>query len=120
MTQERDERVQGYLAHLNSAAELCDLTVAWKCPGKECKEVSNVSFKERFTMLQLVRSLQDPAIQEWVLQEAASVESEELSLSKVVKLVEAAEMGKASQASISKAGVCGRLSDHQKGKKQGK
>ena len=116
MCQERDERVQGYLARLNGAAELCDLTVSWKCPGMECKEVNQVSFKERFTMLQLVRGLQDPAIQDKVLQEAASVESGELSLSKVVKLVEAAEMGKSSQASISKAGVVGRLSDHRKEK----
>ena len=34
-------------------------------------------------MLQLVRGLQDPAIQEKVFQEAASMESGELSLSKV-------------------------------------
>ena len=120
MSQERDERVQGYLARLNCVAELCDLTVSWKCPRKEFKEVNNVSFKERFTMLQLVRGLQDSAIQEWVLQEAASVESGELSLSKVVKLEETAEMGKSSQASISKVGVVSWLSDYRRGKKQGK
>ena len=71
-------------------------------------------------MLQFVRGMLDPAIQEWVVQEAASVESGELSLSTVVKLVEAAEMGKSSQASISKAGQISRLSDHWKGKEQGK
>ena len=72
-------------------------------------------------MLQLVRGLQDMTIQERVLQEAASVESGELSLAKVIKLVEAAEMGKSSQASISKAGaVVGRLLEHKRGKEEGK
>ena len=70
-------------------------------------------------MLQLVRGLQDLAIQERVLQEAAAVESGELSLVKVTKLVEAAEMGKSSQASITKAGgLVGRLSEHRRGKEK--
>ena len=111
MAQERDEGVHAFLARLNGQAELCDLTVP--CPEHGC----SVSFKERLTMLQLVRGLQDLAIQERVLQEAAAVESGELSLVKVTKLVEAAEMGKSSQASITKAGgLVGRLSEHRRGK----
>ena len=113
MAQERDEGVHAFLARLNGQAELCDLTVP--CPEHGC----SVSFKERLTMLQLVRGLQDLAIQERVLQEAASVESGELSLVKVTKLVEAAEMGKSSQASITKAGgIVGRLSEHRRGKEK--
>ena len=70
-------------------------------------------------MLQLVCCLQDLAIQERVLQEAASMESGELSLVKVTKFVEAAEMGKSSQASITKAGgLVGRLSEHRRGKEK--
>ena len=46
------------------------------------------------------------------------MESGELSLHKVVRLVEATEMGKTSQASVSKGSLSG-LSDHQKGKEQG-
>ena len=115
MYQERDEGVHGFLARLNGQAELCNLTVP--CPEHGCE----VSFKERFTMLQLVRGLQDLSIQERVLQEAAAVESGELSLTKVTKLVEAAEMGKSSQASISKAGgQLSRLSEHRRGKEAGK
>ena len=72
-------------------------------------------------MLQLVRGLQDMTIQERVLQEAASVEMGELSLAKVLKLVEAVDMGKFSQAFIFKAGaVVGRLSEHKCGKEAGK
>ena len=72
-------------------------------------------------MLQLVRGLQDLSIQERVLQEAASVESGELSLVKVAKLVEAAEMSTSSQASITKAGgLVGRVSEHRKSKDEAK
>ena len=115
MCQERDEGVHGFLARLNGQAELCDMTVT--CPEHGC----DVSFKERLTMLQLVRGLQDLSIQERVLQEAASVESDELSLAKVTKLVEAAEMSKSSQASITKAGgLVGRISEHRKAKDEAK
>ena len=115
MCQERDEGVHGFLARLNGQAELCDMTVS--CPEHGC----DVSFKERLTMLQLVRGLQDLSIQERVLQEAASVETGELSLAKVTKLVEAAEMSKSSQASITKAGgLVGRISEHRKAKDEAK
>ena len=70
------------MARLNGQAELCDLTVLY--PEHGC----DISFKKRLMMLQLVRGLQDLTIQEWLLQEAASVESGELSLVKVTKLVE--------------------------------
>ena len=54
-------------------------------------------------MLQLVRGLQDRGIQVWLLKEAASVVSRELSLDKVTNFVEAAEMGKSRQASTTRA-----------------
>ena len=75
MLQERDERVQAYLARLKGAAELCDLTVKWKCQNTKCQESSTVSFKDRFTTLQLVRGLADPSTQEKVLTAAAESDS---------------------------------------------
>ena len=57
LVQEWDEGVQGFLARLNGAAELCSLTVPWTCQEEGCKHQDQVSFKERLTMLQLVRGL---------------------------------------------------------------
>ena len=72
-------------------------------------------------MLQLVRGLCDPAILERVLQEGASMEGGNLSLAKVVKLVEALEIGKQNHTLVSKAaGLCrSGVSEHQKQKQTG-
>lgn len=72
MCQDRDEGVHAFLARLNGQAELCDMTV--KCPSETCSR--GMSFKERLTMLQLVRVLHDAEIQGKVLQEGATEEEE--------------------------------------------
>ena len=71
-------------------------------------------------MLQLVRGLHDPEIQRKLLQEGAAVKSGELSLSTVVKLVEAAEMGNVSQALVTKAGGLNKMTEPQRGKQRGR
>ena len=58
--QERDETVGSFVAKLHGQADLCDLSVTCPCMRK-------VSFKEKFTCLQLVRGIYDPTIQEKVL-----------------------------------------------------
>ena len=111
--QEKDEGVHAFLARLNGQAELCDLCVT--CPRPECQE--EVSFIDRFKMLQLVRGLHDKEIQEKVLAAGAALEEgKEMSLTDVVKMVEAAELGKSTHAQISKAGGLYRMSDHQRKK----
>ena len=118
--QEKDEGVHAFLARLNGQAELCDLRVS--CPRAGCQE--EVSFGEKFKMLHLVRGLYDKEIQERVLAAGAALdEGKEMSLADVLKMVEAAELGKSTHAQISKAGGLYRMSDHRKkqqGARQGK
>ena len=67
-----------YLARLNGQAELCDLSVTCQC-------TKVVSFKEKFTTLQLIRGLYEKEIQKKVLAAGAALgEGEEMSLSVVV------------------------------------
>ena len=113
MNQEREEGVNAFLARLNGQADLCDLQVT--CPNSDCQK--EVSFKEKFKMLQLVWGLYNKEIQEKVLSAGAALgEGNEMSLLDVVKMVEAAEMGKATQALVSGSGAACRLSEHQKKK----
>ena len=64
-------------------------------------------------MYQLVRGLADVSAQERILESAAQVEGGELSLTRVIKLAEAFEMGKTSQEMVNSAGQISRISDHQ-------
>ena len=89
--QQRDENISAFIARLNGKAGFCDYNV--ECP--KCK--IDVSYKEQTVMYQLVRGMQDRDQQERVFQGAAQVEGVELSLTRVVRLVEALEMGKVSQ-----------------------
>jgi hypothetical protein len=66
-----------------------------------------------------VRGLQDPSTQEKVMTAAAEMDSGELTLKHVVRLVEAAEMAKSVQASVSAKGSLAGLSDHRR-EKEGK
>lgn len=71
-------------------------------------------------MLQLIRGLHDKDIQEKVLAAGAALEEgAEMSLHDVVKLVEAAEVGKgiSAQTTMAGGGVF-KLSDHRKNKDQ--
>ena len=64
-------------------------------------------------MYQLVHGLSDNTSQERILESAAQVEGGELSLTRVIKLAEAFEMGKSSQQLVNSAGQVSRISDHQ-------
>ena len=115
MGQQRDEKISAFIARLNGKAELCDYNV--ECP--QCKVL--VSYKEQTIMYQLVRGIQDRDQQEQVLQAAAQVEGGELSLARVVKLVEALEMGKVSLDLVNSAGgSIKRISEHQARKSKGR
>ena len=112
--QDREETVGAFVARLHGQSDLCDLSVMCSCKAK-------VSFKEKFTCLQLVRGLYDPQIQEKVLAAGAALpEGQEMGLTDVVKMVEAAELGKTTHSIISKTGGISRLSEHQKSKQVGK
>merc|ERR1712082_488581 len=111
MGQQHSEKVSTFIARLNGKAELCDYLV--ECPS--CH--SDVSYKEKTIMYQLVRGLADRDMQEKVLQAAAQVEGGELSLVRVVKLCEALEVGKVSQDLITSTnGSINRVSEYQQGK----
>ena len=72
-------------------------------------------------MLQLVWGLYSSDIQEKVLAAGAALEEgKEMHLSDVIKMVEAMEMGKTTQALVSGSGAACRLSDHQKKKQVGR
>ena len=115
MGQARDEKISAFIARLNGKAELCDYNV--KCPS--CKQ--DVSYKEKTIMYQLVRGMQDRDQQERVLQAAAQTEGGELSLARVIKLVEALEMGKVSLEMVNSAGASiNRISEYQAKKSKGR
>ena len=67
-------------------------------------------------MYQLVRGMADVSAQERIMEAAAQVEGGELSLTRVLKLAEAFEMGKSSQELVNASGQISRLSDHQQKK----
>ena len=114
MGQMRDEGVLAFLSHLNGQADLCDLNV-------ECYCERSVGFKEKFKTLQLIRGLVDVEIQEKMFAAGAALpEVQELTLSQVVKMVEAAESAKSTRDIVSGSGGLNRLSDHQKSKHQKK
>ena len=106
MGQQRGETIKTYSARLNGQADLCDLFVTCN----SCNE--DVSFKEKTTMYQLIRGLADIQDQERIMEAAAQVEGGELSLTRVLKLAEAFEMGKASQELVNSAGQISRISEH--------
>ena len=112
------QKVSTFIARLNGKAEICDYLV-------ECKEChKDVSYKEKTIMYQLVRGLADREMQERVLQAAAQVEGGELSLTRVVKLCEALEVGKLSQEMLTNNnGSINRISEYQvqkSGQRQGR
>merc|ERR1712082_405905 len=117
MSQDREEGVHAFLARLNGQADLCDLAVT--CPQPQC--CKEVSFKEKFKMLQLVWGLYSKDIQEKFLAAGAALdEGKEMSLVDVIKMVEAMEMGKATQALVSGSGGACRISEHQRNKQCGR
>ena len=115
MGQQWAEKVSAYTAQLNGQAELCDYLV--DCPSCEAQ----VSYKEKTVMYQVVRGLEDRDMQERVLQAAAQVEGGEMSLTRVIKLCEALEMGKFSQDIFhNSSGSINRVSVYQRKKARSK
>lgn len=113
--QYRDETISAYSARLNGQASLCDFNV-------ECNNCQQeVSFKDKSVMYQMIRGLRDRDMMERVLQAAAQVEGGELSLTRVIKLLEALEMGKSSQRLVDSAGnSLNHMSQHKKNKDNGR
>lgn len=109
--QYRDETISAYSARLNGQASLCDFYV--ECPT--CNQ--DVSFKDKSIMYQMIRGLNECDQMERVPQAVAQVEGGELSLTRVIKLLEALEMGKSSQKLVDSNGSSlNRLSQHRKNK----
>lgn len=98
MGQQPHETVTSFSTRLNGQADVCDLLV--ECPS--CH--NDVSFKDKVLMYQLLRGLADVIAQEPILESAVQVEGGELSLTHVIKLAEAFEMGKTSQKMVNLAG----------------
>ena len=64
-------------------------------------------------MYQFKRGLNDINAQEKILETAAQVEGGELSLIRVLKIAEAAEMAKSNQKIVNEGGQLSKLSDYQ-------
>ena len=64
-------------------------------------------------MHQFVRGLSDPQAQERILESAAAVEGGQLSLTRVLKIAEAHEMGKSSQSYVNSGAQVSCLSEYQ-------
>ena len=64
-------------------------------------------------MQQFIRGLSDHTTQERILEAAAALDSGQLSLTKVLKIAEAHEMGKASQSQVNNGAQISRLSEYQ-------
>ena len=113
MGQQRGETIGAFSARLNGQASLCNLNV--ECP--DCQR--EVSYKDKILMYQTICGLKDKEAIQRVLQSAAQVEGGELSLTRVIKLCQALEIGKDSQQLVSNSSpqLC-RISTYQKGKQQ--
>ena len=64
-------------------------------------------------MHQFVKGLADNKAQERILEAAASVEGGQLSLTRVLKIAQAHEMGKVSQDQVNNGAQLSRLSEYQ-------
>ena len=107
MGQQQNETVTAFTSRLNRQADVCDL-------HRECPSCHHdVLFKDKILMYQRVRGLADVTEQERILEAAAQVEGDDLSLTRVIKLAEAFEKGKSSQELVNSAGQVSKISDHE-------
>jgi hypothetical protein len=109
MGQEREEAGLSYSARLRGKASLCKFTVA--CPHG-CE--ADVSYQENIMAHQSVRGLVDPVVQEKILSKATN--GTELTLQELIRMVEAMEMGKRSQALLTGSGGLKRVSEYRAAK----
>ena len=110
MGQDKDEPGGSFSARLKGQAAICDFTI--KCSLDSCQ--NETSYKEKMVAHQLVRGLEDSAIQEQVLSHAAS--NPDLDLAAIQKFIEAKETGRRSGALIAGSGGLNRVSDYRAGK----
>ena len=111
MGQNQKETITAFISRLMGQASVCDMVV--KCQG--CQE--EVSFADTMILYQFVRGLTDTQMQERIMESAAQVETGKLSLTKVVKIAEAFEMGKNSQELVNSGGAqVSKISQYQKNK----
>ena len=107
MHQDRDEGVRNFAARLNGQADICKYVVHCDDCGTE------VNFTEQMVRDTLIRGLEDPEIRQDIL----GHENQDMALESVLKLVEAKESGKRSEASLLGADKAHGSSDYKKGKK---
>ena len=89
MIQDRDEGVRNFAAMLKGQADICNFKVKCSCN-------SSVNYTNQMILYVLIRGLCDKDIQ----QEVLGHENQEMQLEDVVKLIEAKEAGRRSQASM--------------------
>jgi hypothetical protein len=106
MCQDREEGVRNYAARLKGQADVCNFIV--RCP---CNPPKNVNFTDQMVRDVLIRGLNDQDIQHDIL----GHENEAIPLEDVIKLVEAKEAGRRSQASLMVEGAHG-VSQHKRAK----
>ena len=89
MHQDRDEGVRNFAARLNGQADICKYIAHCDCG-------SEINFTEQMVRDTLIRGLEDPEIRQNIL----GHENQDMALEAVLKLIEAKESGKRSEASL--------------------
>ena len=103
--QEPGEHISNFVARLKGQAELCRFEIA--CTAADCEE--KVRYTDAMVRDTLIRNLYDQDIQREVL----GLEDQDMSLDALVKLIEAKEAGKRTQANILGQGA-GAMSQYRK------
>ena len=98
MHQDRDEGVRNYAARLRGQADVCKYTITTTCT---CGVDVIGNYRNNMIKDTLIRGLEDQEIQQDVL----GHENQDMSLEDTVKLIEAKESGKRSQASLHSDGA---------------
>ena len=110
MAQEEEESAGGFTARLKGQASTCNFVI--KCSSSTCDNETNYS--EQMVCHQLVRGLEDQAIQEQIL--AHGADNSDLDLARTLKFVEAKEAGKRSSNLLTSAGGLNKISEFQRKK----
>ena len=110
MAQDQEESSGAFTARLKGQAATCNFII--KCSSTTCNNETNYS--EQMVCHQLVRGLEDQAIQEQIL--AHGADNTNLDLAKTLKFVEAKEAGKRSSTLLTSAGSLNKMSEFQRKK----
>jgi hypothetical protein len=106
MCQDREEGVRNFAARLRGQADVCKFVV--KC---SCDPATDVNYTNQMVRDVLIRGLNDQEIQ----QEILGHHDQDMELDAMIRLIEAKEAGRRSQASIMVEGAHG-ISQHKKAK----